>query len=487
MKQVLLVILAGGCEPGWFMDTEGEKPEEVEGPTGDAPEEDSEESESESAGTTGTGFSAHMPFHIGYNSMCTQGPGGATSHFYNSTRYDVDFDTPNFADDLVFAPAGGVAFVHDDGAGGFGRHVNLALGDGTYLVLGHLKSALVGNGEEVAEGQILGFEGTTGASSGDHVHYGRHLGDASRPAGQGASIPDLRVFAYNVTRGRLETPSTEEMVCALPGGHTYRSTLPIAKWHPDGTLVKTPSAPEVYIVEDRTLRHIADEATFHGNNWNFADVALISTEERECYDYGPAVTRLSNPRAWYRNGELWLVVGEPSAPDRYRVRVPNAVWREVLATWGITALAEPRAHVVPEGESLSAYPAREGYAKFREGSLVKEYGVSTVYAIEGATAVPIASWDAYLLLDFATRRIVEVPQGAVESVMPSVGDCALGECITTLTVTSCSDFEIAGGPTEEEEVEDTAPPEDTGTAPDTETDSDTEATSDTGNSDSCGD
>ena len=274
------------------------------------------------------------------------------------------------------------------------------------------------------------------------------------------------------------------MVCSLQSGHTYRSLLPIAKWHPDGTLVKTPYAPEVYIVEDRTLRHIADEATFHANNWNFADVALISPEERECYDYGPAVTRKSNPRAWYRNGELWLVVGEPSAGDRYRIRVPQDVWREVLATWGIPALAERSDHVVPPGDSLSAYPIRQGFAEFREGSLVKEYGISTVYAIEHKTAIPIASWDAYLLLDFATRRIVEVPQGAVARTMTSVGNCGSGECITALTVTSCSDFEIAGGPADTGVID--TGTVDTGLPPDTEVD-DTGEPVDTSEPDSCGD
>lgn len=473
LAQFLFMCVFGACEPSWFTEVADEKP------GGGSPGGGFEEESETAFEGAGTGFSTHMPFQETYRSLCTQGPGGSTSHFYTSTRYDVDFDTSNYADELVFAPARGVAFVHDDGETGFGRHINVAQGDGTYLVLGHLSSVFIGNGEEVAEGQLLGFEGTTGASTGDHVHYGRHRGDASRPAGQGESIADLRIVAYNMARGRVETPSTSEMVCGLSGGHTYQSLLKIAKWHPDGTLVKTPYAPEVYIVEDRTLRHIEDEETFRANNWSFADVALISTEERECYDYGPAVTRHSNPRAWYRNGELWLVVGEPSAGDRYRTRIPREVWREVLATWGIPALAEPSDHTVPPGDSLSAYPVRQGFAKFREGSLVKEYGRSTVYAIEGATAIPIASWDAYLLLDFATRRIVEVPEGSVARVMPTVGNCENGECITTQTVTSCSDFEIAGGPVDTG-FEDTSSPQDTAEV-------DTGAPVDTSEPDSCED
>ncbi len=83
-----------------------------------------------------------LPFEEGYRSQCTQGPGGSYSHQYNSTRYDVDFDTPNFVDDPVFSPVRGTAHVHNDPSAGFGRHIDIEIG-GEFLLLGHLEAILV--------------------------------------------------------------------------------------------------------------------------------------------------------------------------------------------------------------------------------------------------------------------------------------------------------------------------------------------------------
>ena len=45
-----------------------------------------------------------LPFSAGYESRCPQGVDGAYSHHYTCTYFDLDLDTPNNADDPVYAP-----------------------------------------------------------------------------------------------------------------------------------------------------------------------------------------------------------------------------------------------------------------------------------------------------------------------------------------------------------------------------------------------
>jgi len=108
----------------------------------------------------GDTFVIQVPVPKGQELMCTQGAHGSYSHQGVSTKYDIDLDTSNVTDEEVFAPVSGVARVHMESAtSGFGYHVNIEVGDGTYVVIAHLDDIFLTDGQEVAEGTILGYEG----------------------------------------------------------------------------------------------------------------------------------------------------------------------------------------------------------------------------------------------------------------------------------------------------------------------------------------
>ena len=168
----------------------------------------------------------HMPFQTGTSWLCTQGANGSYSHQYNSTRYDVDLDTPNNPSDyaLVYAPVSGTVYLQYEPTG-FGYHANIDMGNGMYVILGHLDSFAVQGATYVEEGDLIGTAGCTGSCTGEHVHLGVHSGDANRGASQGTSIP-FRMFSRDVTDGGGAEPySTSEMVCGLSSGHRYESQL----------------------------------------------------------------------------------------------------------------------------------------------------------------------------------------------------------------------------------------------------------------------
>jgi murein DD-endopeptidase MepM/ murein hydrolase activator NlpD len=54
---------------------------------------------------------------------------------------------------------------------GLGNHVVLDNGGGITSVYGHLRSITVAVGQQVDESSVLGYEGSTGASTGTHLHF----------------------------------------------------------------------------------------------------------------------------------------------------------------------------------------------------------------------------------------------------------------------------------------------------------------------------
>lgn len=424
MPRMMLVICAVfallvGCEPQWW---------NVSEPVYRV-----------SSGSGSDEITVAMPFAAGYTSQCVQGTGGSYSHGYTSTRWDVDLDTPNYQDDEVFAPAGGVVHVHNDGLNtGFGLHINLLLPDGSFLVMGHLYAVFVEDGEEVAEGQLLGLEGTTGNSTGDHVHFGRHTGDAGRSAGVSRSLAGLRMRARNVNTGSVGAFALSELACGIPGGHFYRSTLSVPAWHPNGSLVKAHNADEVYLIAAGMKRHIASEAVFYGRNWSFLDLAIVTEDELACYPTASPLTEPWSVALRYSGGTLWLLDGPAGNPMSRRYRVRGSVWEGVARSWGFDPSGGLSSFAPRTGDAPLSMWVRGGDATYRDGSLIKEQGRGDVYVIDDGSAKPIESWETFLLLDYWGRRIVEVPQGQVLQVQGSVGNCASGvSCITRRRVLSC--------------------------------------------------
>lgn len=76
------------------------------------------------------------------------------------------------------APHGTPIFATADGIvgraqrlGGYGLYVEVEHGNGIQTRFGHMSSYVVSSGQRVAKGQILGYVGSTGRSTGNHLHY----------------------------------------------------------------------------------------------------------------------------------------------------------------------------------------------------------------------------------------------------------------------------------------------------------------------------
>jgi hypothetical protein len=126
----------------------------------------------------------YLPLPCGMAVNCTQGNMGVTSH-NGLHAYAFDFgiglDTP-----LVAMADGVVSLIYDatvpgdpcyDGGGPecgpSGNLVIIVHGDDTATLYKHLNVVQVAPGDEVSRGQQIGLSGTTGYSTGPHVHVMR--------------------------------------------------------------------------------------------------------------------------------------------------------------------------------------------------------------------------------------------------------------------------------------------------------------------------
>lgn len=423
----------------------------------------------------------HLPFARGYTSLCTQGVGGEYSHMADSTYYDLDFDTPNNEQHMLFAPIAGAAYVHmESSTQNFGYHVNIDLGDGTYSVLGHMEEIFIDDESDVAVGQLIGIEGCTGACTGDHVHIGLHEGDARYPAEYGTSIPVSYTLQEAGGGPSEEIITSSDAICGIYDGHTYVSALDVPMWHPNGSLVKVPSSNSVYVIQDGEIRWIETESTFWSHNYEFSRVALISLEEYSCYERGDGLNRETQIEA-YKDGanHLWLFVGGEDDPERYRQTFASSAKEEVLASWGIHNSVDDL-KVVSAG-MMSEYGRLDGYVPFRDGSLLSEESTSDVYVISNEIAMPIKTWDVFLRLGYKSENVLTVPDGVISS-LHAVGDCATDIwCIDDEVIGAClasgddpfegsgSDFPLEEDPLEAEDTGDSFEDE-TGGPEETDTD-----------------
>ena len=88
-------------------------------------------------------------------------------HGYNGVDYGMPIGTPLYA-----SAAGTVLIAKNSGYnGGYGDYVVIQHGNGTQTVYGHMSSVSVSVGQKLVQGQLIGYSGNTGKSTGPHLHF----------------------------------------------------------------------------------------------------------------------------------------------------------------------------------------------------------------------------------------------------------------------------------------------------------------------------
>jgi len=136
----------------------------------------------------------HLELSASFTSGAFQLPFPCGQVWAGQTRSDhspanaVDFNRANDdGDTVVAAAAGTVSRVANEGSTSYGRWVEVSHGDGFTTRYAHLSVQSVRVGQVVSRGQKLGNVGSTGGSTGPHLHFEeRHNGVAVRASFNGA-------------------------------------------------------------------------------------------------------------------------------------------------------------------------------------------------------------------------------------------------------------------------------------------------------------
>jgi len=90
---------------------------------------------------------------------------GSYPHFHTGIDLVEPFGSP------IYAADDGVVALVGKSSSGYGNYVVIAHSGGLDTLYGHLSTALVKVGQSVNQGQTIGLEGSTGNSTGAHLHF----------------------------------------------------------------------------------------------------------------------------------------------------------------------------------------------------------------------------------------------------------------------------------------------------------------------------
>jgi murein DD-endopeptidase MepM/ murein hydrolase activator NlpD len=104
-----------------------------------------------------------QPF--GPSTLVLEPPYAGYAHFHTGIDLVEPFGSP------VYAADDGVVALVGSSSQGYGRYVVIAHSGGLDTLYGHLSTAVVKVGQVVVQGQTIGLEGSTGNSTGPHLHF----------------------------------------------------------------------------------------------------------------------------------------------------------------------------------------------------------------------------------------------------------------------------------------------------------------------------
>lgn len=114
--------------------------------------------------------------------------------------------------------------------GGHGNYVRLSHGSGLGTGYAHMSRIAVKNGERVRRGQVIGYVGSTGLSTGPHLHYEMYR--------NGATVNPSNVSF--VTRAQLSGKELAEFRARLAELQKIEPGAALASLEPDPSLEQEP-------------------------------------------------------------------------------------------------------------------------------------------------------------------------------------------------------------------------------------------------------
>ena len=128
---------------------------------------------SSGGGTTGTNTAGGITWKTPISYTAFTSPFGYRIHPISGTKkfhYGVDLAAPTGRP--IYATRAGTVSTAAYQAGGAGNYVQINHGDGYRSIYMHMTHYIVKVGQHVSQGQVIGYCGSTGGSTGPHLHFG---------------------------------------------------------------------------------------------------------------------------------------------------------------------------------------------------------------------------------------------------------------------------------------------------------------------------
>ena len=87
------------------------------------------------------------------------------------THNGLDIAGSNIYGQPIVAARAGTVIDAGWNSGGYGNYVMINHGDGFITIYGHMSSVASYTGQSVSAGQVIGYVGNTGRSTGPHLHF----------------------------------------------------------------------------------------------------------------------------------------------------------------------------------------------------------------------------------------------------------------------------------------------------------------------------
>ncbi|MGI6026952.1 MAG: murein hydrolase activator EnvC family protein [Candidatus Scatomorpha sp.] len=90
---------------------------------------------------------------------------------YNEMRFHAGEDIGAPSGTPILAADSGMATVIADNGNGYGNYIMINHGGGRVTLYAHMSAFAISNGATVSQGQVIGYVGSTGNSTGPHLHF----------------------------------------------------------------------------------------------------------------------------------------------------------------------------------------------------------------------------------------------------------------------------------------------------------------------------
>ncbi len=90
---------------------------------------------------------------------------------YHEMRFHAGEDIGAPSGTPILAADSGMATVIPDNGNGYGNYIMINHGGGRVTLYAHMSGFAISNGETVSQGQVIGYVGSTGNSTGPHLHF----------------------------------------------------------------------------------------------------------------------------------------------------------------------------------------------------------------------------------------------------------------------------------------------------------------------------